>query len=277
MKVVVMMLVTGPNLCEKNPASQDFKTALTLSSPGPHAVLITLNLDDLQSEECDLLQQVQEQLGAQVLRYCIVVLLQNDPQKPDRNMERAGEIINACRGRFHIITDSEPKPAQTTALLDEILKLVWLNGETFHSTLIQRLETERLELLERLREIESILHKEEEKKENPFSSVIYDTLGGDVGIVAWIFIISMNAVVAGTEDRQIMLIVTRLGLAVVFMVTLRNVLSPNIAVPINLARATAFTAVVIQKKESILRRKKQSDEDAETFYNNFRTNPWNSY
>ncbi|XP_051978628.1 GTPase IMAP family member 6-like [Xyrauchen texanus] len=147
-----MMLVTGPNLCEKNPASRDFKTVLTLSSPGPHAVLITLDLEDLQSEECDLLQQVQELLGTQVLRYCIVLLLQNDPEKPDRNTERVGEIIDACRGRFHIITDSEPKPAQTTALLEEIHKLVWLNGETFYSTLneMQQLETERLELLERL-------------------------------------------------------------------------------------------------------------------------------
>ncbi|XP_051545953.1 uncharacterized protein LOC127436066 [Myxocyprinus asiaticus] len=262
----VMMLIAGPNLCEKNPVSQDFKTALTLASPGPHAVLITLSQEDLQSEQCDLLQQVQELLGVQILQYCIVLLLQNDPQKPDRNTERVGEIIDACRGRFHIITDSEPKPAQTTALLEEIHKLVWLNGETFYSTMTQQLETERLELLERLREIESILYKEEEKKETQFSSVIYYTLGGTVGIVAWIFIISMNAVVTGTEDRQIMLIFARLGLAVVFMVTLRNALSPNIAVPINLSRASAFTAVVIQKKESALRRKKQRDIDGEIFF-----------
>ncbi|XDV53532.1 hypothetical protein PO909_022008, partial [Leuciscus waleckii] len=61
-----MMLVTGPNLCEDDTARQSFTTALFLSSPGPHAVLMLLNLEDQESEECDVVKRVQELLGAEV-------------------------------------------------------------------------------------------------------------------------------------------------------------------------------------------------------------------
>ncbi len=109
-----MMLVTGPNLCEEDTARQTFTTALFLSSPGPHAVLMVLNLEDQQSQQCDIEKQAQELLGAEVLQYCIVLLLQNH-QEPFTGASRgiAGEMINACGGRFHIIRDSEPKPAQS--------------------------------------------------------------------------------------------------------------------------------------------------------------------
>ncbi|XP_051547763.1 uncharacterized protein LOC127437113 isoform X2 [Myxocyprinus asiaticus] len=246
----VMMLITGPNLCEKNPASQDFNTALSLSSPGPHAVLITLGLEDLQSEQCDLLQQVQELLGAQVLQYCIVLLLQKDPQKPDRNTERVGEIIDACRGRFHIVTNSEPKPAQTTALLEEIHKLVWLNRETFYSTLNEthELETERLELLKRLREIETRLEddaSQDVNEENLRSSVIYDNLEGVFGILQWIFLISTAALVIFTKvmDRDVKY-VAGFAAVLVLIVILTNTLSPDVAIPLNLALCSSLATLL---------------------------------
>ncbi len=157
-----MMLVTGPNLCEEDTARQTFTTALFLSSPGPHAVLMVLNLEDQQSQQCDIEKRAQELLGAEVLQYCIVLLLQNH-QEPFTGASRgiAGEMINACGGRFHIIRDSEPKPAQRAALIAEIDKLVQLNDHRFYSVLTQEAE-------------ETIQNVHEE---NPLLSTIYDTLG----------------------------------------------------------------------------------------------------
>ncbi|KAF4094746.1 GTPase IMAP family member 9-like [Onychostoma macrolepis] len=141
-----VMLVTGPNLCEEDTARQTFTTALFLSSPGPHAVLMVLNLEDQQSQQCDIEKRAQELLGAEVLQYCIVLLLQNH-QEPFTGASRgiAGEMINACGGRFHIIRDSEPKPAQRAALVEEVEKLVQLNEHRFYSVLTQQLRSERLE------------------------------------------------------------------------------------------------------------------------------------
>ncbi|XP_016086247.1 GTPase IMAP family member 6-like [Sinocyclocheilus grahami] len=153
-----MMLVTGPNLCEEDTARQTFTTALFLSSPGPHAVLMFLNLEDQQSQQCDIVKRAQELLGAEVLQYCIVLLLQNQQERfTGASRGIAGEMINACGRRFHVIRDSEAKPAQRAALVAEIDKLVWLNDHRFHSVLRQELETEKLELLQRLLEIDNKL------------------------------------------------------------------------------------------------------------------------
>ncbi|XP_048013896.1 GTPase IMAP family member 9-like [Megalobrama amblycephala] len=100
-----MMLVTGPNLCEEDTARQSFTTALFLSSPGPHAVLMVLNLEDEESEQCDVVKRAQELLGAEVLQYCIVLLHQERFTGASRGI--AGEMIDACGGRFHMIRDSE--------------------------------------------------------------------------------------------------------------------------------------------------------------------------
>lgn len=163
-----MMLVTGPNLCEEDTARQSFTTALFLSSPGPHAVLMVLNLEDEESEQCDVVKRAQELLGAEVLQYCIVLLHQERFTGASRGI--AGEMIDACGGRFHMIRDSEP--AQTAALVAEIDKLVWLNGAKRHSMLIekQQLQSERLDLLKKLQKIEKIL------KEKANHNVNYENL-----------------------------------------------------------------------------------------------------
>ncbi|XP_042608730.1 GTPase IMAP family member 6-like [Cyprinus carpio] len=83
-----MMLVTGPNLCEEDTERQTFTTALFLSSPGPYAVLMVLNLEDQQSQQCDIEKRAQELLGAEVLQYCIVLLLQKSPGTFDRSLQR---------------------------------------------------------------------------------------------------------------------------------------------------------------------------------------------
>ncbi|XP_051975553.1 uncharacterized protein LOC127638175 [Xyrauchen texanus] len=244
-----MMLVTAPNLCEKNPASRDFKTALTLSSPGPHAVLITLNLDDLQSEGCDLLQQVQEQLGAQVLRHCIVVLLgKNDPNSiPVPWRMRVGELINDCGGRFLVINDSDPRSAQRAALVEKIDKLVWITGAGFHFTptkSVQKLMSERLELLKRLQYIESILKQgmiNPDGNEDPMS-VIYRTLGTGAGILSWIL---LKAVIVYTEGRHTDLKwLARFVALVLVMVTLRHVLRPDFVYPLNLVLCSTLANVL---------------------------------
>ncbi|XP_048013888.1 uncharacterized protein LOC125246856 isoform X2 [Megalobrama amblycephala] len=224
-----MMLVTGPNLCEEDTARQSFTTALFLSSPGPHAVLMVLNLEDEESEQCDVVKRAQELLGAEVLQYCIVLLHQERFTGASRGI--AGEMIDACGGRFHMIRDS--KPDQTAALVAEIDKLVWLNGDGFYSVLRQELKTEEM--------------SEDVHEEIQLLSVIYDASGGAAGIVGWILFISLTAVVVYTEGRdKILILGAKFAALVLFMVFLRHVLSPDVAVPINLALMTSLASIFIK-------------------------------
>lgn len=153
-------------------------------------------------------------------------------------------MIDACGGRFLIIRDSEPKPAQRAALVAEIHKLVWLNDHRFYSVVTQGLETEKLELLQRLQEIENKLKEETTQnvnEENPVLPEIYDTLGGIVGIAGWIFFIVLNAVVIFTKGKhELCNVGAILCVVVIFMVTFRNNLSPDVAVPINMSLCSMF-------------------------------------
>ncbi|KAK9951880.1 hypothetical protein ABG768_017754 [Culter alburnus] len=221
-----MMLVTGPNLCEEDTARQSFTTALFFSSPGPHAVLMVLNLEDEESEQCDVVKRAQELLGAEVLQYCIVLLHQERFTGASRRI--AGEMIDACGGRFHMIRDS--KPAQTAALVEEIDKLVWLNGDGFYSVLRQELKTEGM--------------SEDVHEENQLLSVIYDTLGGAAGIIAWIFLISLTVLVIYTKGNyKILILGVKFAIIVLFMVYLRHVLSSDVAVPLNLALVSSLATI----------------------------------
>ncbi|XP_050955602.1 uncharacterized protein LOC127156665 isoform X1 [Labeo rohita] len=232
-----MMLVTGPNLCEEDTARQTFTTALSLSSPGPHAVLIVLNLEDQQSQQCDIVKRAQELLGEEVLKYCIVLLHQNHQKRLTGAFR---EMINACGGRFYIISDSEPKLAQTAALVAEIDKLVWLNGDGFYSVLTQKLETEAT--------------AQDLPEENPHLSVKYDILGGAVGIVGGIFLALFTTLVIYTEGKDKTLIFgTALTLLVLFMVYLRHFLSPDVAIPFNLALITSIVATLFTTDHKLIK------------------------
>ncbi len=216
------MLVTGPNLCEEDTARQSFTTALFLSSPGPHAILMVLNLEDEESEECDIVKRTQELLGAEVLQYCIVLLPQNDQQR------RSREMINACGGRFHIIRDSEPKPAQRSVLVTQINNLVWLNGHKSYSVLTQELKTE---------ETSQDVHEE-----NLLFSVIYITLKGTIVFVRWILLILLIAFIIKIVETKA---IFNCAAFVLSMVHLRHVLSPDVAIPLNLALITSIATTYI--------------------------------
>ncbi|KAF4094745.1 uncharacterized protein LOC131534532 [Onychostoma macrolepis] len=221
-----MMLVTGPNLCEEDTARQTFTTALFLSSPGPHAVLMVLNLEDQQSQQCDIEKRAQELLGAEVLQYCIVLLLQNQ-QEPFTGASRgiAGEVINACGGRFHMLRVSEPEAAQRAALIEEIDKLAWLNDHRFYSVLRQELETE---------ETSQDVHEQ-----NQMLSEKHDN---SAETARWILLILLNTAFIFTKiTHEHFHFAEILFVLVSFTVVIRNTLNPDVAVPLNLILSSTFT------------------------------------
>ncbi|XP_056307516.1 uncharacterized protein LOC130219225 [Danio aesculapii] len=224
-----LTLVTGPNLCEEDTARQNFTTALFLSSPGPHAVLMLLHLEDPQAEPpCDLLQQAQELLGEEVLQYCIVLLQPNQQERlTGASRGIAGDMINACGGRFHIIPDAQTKPA---ALLEEIDKLVQLNDHRFLSVLTDSKPSQyangKIDLL----------------------SVIYDSLGGAVGTGGLVFCISLTAFVVHTEAKIPMLNdAAKVCGFVLFMFYLRHFLRPDVAIVLNLALLASLANMPFEK------------------------------
>ncbi|XP_056308100.1 uncharacterized protein LOC130219669 [Danio aesculapii] len=242
-----LTLVTGPNLCEEDTARQNFTTALFLSSPGPHAVLMLLHLEDPQAEPpCDLLQQAQELLGAEVLQYCIVLLQQNQQERlTGASRGIAGDMINACGGRFHIIPDAQTKPA---ALLEEIDKLVWLNDRRFYSAFNKThlLQLEKQELLKRLQEIDAKLGENQ----------VFCATSNTLGVVGWCLIVSLIAIALVTQwNIKILAFEAALAGLVVLMASLRNALNPHVACALNLALCSTYAAASIKYLPPMLKLK----------------------
>ncbi|XP_073798682.1 uncharacterized protein isoform X2 [Danio rerio] len=228
-----LTLVTGPNLCEEDTARQSFTTALFLSSPGPHAVLMLLHLEDPQAEPpCDLLQHAQELLGAEVLQYCIVLLQQNQQERlTGASRGIAGDMINACGGRFHIIPDAQSKPA---ALLEEIDELVQLNDGRFLSVSTDLKPSQYANV------------------QNDLLSVIYEALGGAVGIGGLVFCISLTAFAVHTEAKIPMLNdAAKVCGLVLFMFYLRHFLPPGVAIWLNLSLLASLVNVYTNKRSLV--------------------------
>ncbi len=122
-------------------------------------------------------------------------------------------MINACGGRFHIIRDSEPKPAQRAALIAEIDKLVWFNDHRFYSVLTQELETE---------EISQDVHEQ-----NQMLSEKHDN---SAETARWILLILLNAAFIFTKiTHEHFHFAEILFVLVSFTITIRNILNPDVA------------------------------------------------
>ncbi|XP_073724383.1 uncharacterized protein [Misgurnus anguillicaudatus] len=228
-----MMVVSGPNPCFKN-TEESFKTALFLSSPGPHAVLMALDPEDPESEQCDLLKHLHESLGSEVVQYCIVLLLQQQhhPEKAE-DIGKAREMINTCGGRFHRITDPRP------ALIAEINKLLWLNERTFYS----------LELFKTLQDTEQTHIDEDAAEEVHLFTVICQTLGVTTAVVGLSLVLLMN-IVGGILFGNLLRLLSGFVVSIAIEITLRNKLSPEVSIPLNLVLISSITVFIMIGKKT---------------------------
>ncbi|XP_065133448.1 uncharacterized protein [Paramisgurnus dabryanus] len=230
-----MIVVSGPNPCFKN-TEESFKTALFLSSPGPHAVLMALDPEDPESEQCDVLKHLHESLGSEVLQYCIVLLLQQQhhPEKAeDITVGKAREMINTCGGRFHRITDPRP------ALIAEINKLLWLNERTFYS----------LEIFKTLQDTEQTHIDEDAVEEDRLFTVICQTLGVTTAVVGLSLLLFLN-IVGGILFGNLLRLLSGFVVLTAIEVTLRNNLTPEVSIPLNLVLSSSITVTVMIGRKS---------------------------
>lgn len=215
-----MMLIFGPNPCERNTETQDFKTALFFSSPGPHAVLLTLK--DEECEECDVVKHVQEPLGSEVLQYCILLLSQENTDSITFT-RRAEETIHACRGRVLKITRA--KPLQTKALMTHIQKLITLNGASFYSppkTL-----------------------QDPEKRREDMNLTLEDT-----AVIVFCSLVFLSLTVLVIYTQELLKYFTWMS-GFVLLVSLRRFLSPDVAIPLNMALFSSTVSALAINNEPI--------------------------
>ncbi|KAM9477602.1 GTPase IMAP family member 9-like isoform 2-T2 [Clarias gariepinus] len=142
------------------------KLCIPLSAPGPHVFLVVIQIGRFTEEEVQTVKIFQTIFGEKSSRYTMALFTHGDKLKKKnihqfiRNNTKLLNFIRKCSGGYHVFNNEDPNPKQVIELLDQIDKIVTVNGgEPYTTEMLQ--EAERLVEAEKQR----ILKENEAKRQ----------------------------------------------------------------------------------------------------------------
>ncbi|XP_067218323.1 GTPase IMAP family member 8-like [Chanodichthys erythropterus] len=108
--------------------------SLDLSDPGPYVFLLIINLENFIEEQRNVVEQIQENFGAQAMRFTMVLFIRREKISKRKwiqitESEKYKELLNYFEGRYHVINSkNECDPYQITMLLKRIDEMMKNNG-----------------------------------------------------------------------------------------------------------------------------------------------------
>ncbi|CAL9687111.1 unnamed protein product [Knipowitschia caucasica] len=184
-------VIDTPGLFDTNFPQEEvlkrIKMCISLSSPGPHAFLICLQLGRFTKEEKETVQMIQTTFGEEAANYTMVLFTHGD-QLQRQNIESyiaenadLRELIQSCHNRYHVFNNEIKDEKQTYKLFDIIEEMIGSNGGGFYTNemfkraeeaiekekhrLLMELEEQRRQELEKLRskygKDQNVYYKEE--------------------------------------------------------------------------------------------------------------------
>ncbi|XP_037638114.1 GTPase IMAP family member 9-like isoform X1 [Sebastes umbrosus] len=127
------------------------KMCIDMSSPGPHAFLVIVQLGRFTEEERQTVKMIQETFGGDADKYTMVLFTYGDKLKKQTIEEFISkskdlpDIIEKCHGRYHVFNNEVDDPSQVSQLLEKIDAMVEDNGGTYYTTeMYKRAEEETL-------------------------------------------------------------------------------------------------------------------------------------
>ncbi|KAK9978685.1 hypothetical protein ABG768_020428 [Culter alburnus] len=120
-----------------------------LSSPGPHAFLVVINLSITFTEhEQQITEQIKTLFGQEVLKYSIILFTHGDQLEGESVEElieensRLRDLVYQCGYRFHVFNNKDQNNReQVNDLLQEIDSMIECNYEEQIFVLLQRINT----------------------------------------------------------------------------------------------------------------------------------------
>lgn len=172
-----LAVIDTPGLFDTNFTQEEvlkrIKMCISLSSPGPHAFLICLQLGRFTKEEKDTVQMIQTTFGADAADYSMILFTHGDQLKRQSIESYIAEsadlleLVRRCHNRYHIFNNEIKDEKQVYQLLDKIEKMIQVNGGGFYTNemfqkaeaaiekekerLWKELDEQRLKELEKLR------------------------------------------------------------------------------------------------------------------------------
>ncbi|XP_062286015.1 GTPase IMAP family member 8-like, partial [Scomber scombrus] len=177
-------VIDTPPLFDTTLSNEDawkmIRECMALSSPGPHAFLVVLQLGRFTEEEKETVRLIQETFGEDASKYVMVLLTHGDRLKKQTieeflsKSEDLSDIIQKCYGRYHVFNNDAEDPSQVHQLLDKVEKMIQDNGGSHYTTEMfqkaeEAFERERQRILkereaERNKELEDLKTKHNRDK-----------------------------------------------------------------------------------------------------------------
>ncbi|XP_062286013.1 GTPase IMAP family member 7-like, partial [Scomber scombrus] len=165
-------IIDTPGLFDTKLTNEDawkmIRECMALSSPGPHAFLVVLQLGRFTEEEKETVRLIQQTFGDDASKYTMILFTHGDRLKKQTieeflsKSEDLSDIIQKCYGRYHIFNNDADDPSQVSQLLDKVEKMIQDNGGSHYTTEMFQKTEESIE-----KEKERILkeHEPERNKE----------------------------------------------------------------------------------------------------------------
>ncbi|KAF4090657.1 hypothetical protein AMELA_G00054590 [Ameiurus melas] len=151
------------------------KLCVPFSTPGPHVFLVVIKIDRFTEEEQKTVEIFQAIFGEKSSSYTMALFTHGDQLKGGnihqfvRNNTKLLNFIKKCKGGYHVFDNEDQNPEQVIQLLDQIDKMVTVNGGEYYTTEMlqeaeREIEAEKQRILkeneaQRLKDIEELRAK----------------------------------------------------------------------------------------------------------------------
>ncbi|XP_044534905.1 uncharacterized protein LOC123249872 [Gracilinanus agilis] len=142
-------VVDTPGIFETNTPEQENLTEIarfmTLSSPGPHALLLVLQVGRFTDEEKAAIERVFKILGDEAVKFLVIIFTGKDNLGEESIGDFVGtirdsyfkELLKKCEYRYCAVNNKAneaQKVTQVSELMAMIMDMVQYNGNTYHTT-----------------------------------------------------------------------------------------------------------------------------------------------
>uniref|UniRef100_A0A671MMP8 AIG1-type G domain-containing protein n=1 Tax=Sinocyclocheilus anshuiensis TaxID=1608454 RepID=A0A671MMP8_9TELE len=131
---------------------KELRRSMCLSSPGPHAILITFDLEKISPNNMKTPKLVKDQFGENVLNYTMILLvydghlrgraLNDEFMRSDWHLR---ELVEQCNCRYHVFSKNWRNRSGSRELLHKIERMRTVGGHHYINRSYKRAESVRNE------------------------------------------------------------------------------------------------------------------------------------
>ncbi|RXM90993.1 GTPase IMAP family member 5 [Acipenser ruthenus] len=154
-------VVDTPDLLDSERSQPDIqrhvKDCASLSAPGPHAFLLTIQTGRFTEEEKRAMETIQEIFGEGATRHTIVLFTRGDDLEDEtieefvQKNQHLCRLVNKCGGRYHLFNNRKTSDCtQVTELLEKIESMLKENGGSWYKINPKREDKSRWPLIKNI-------------------------------------------------------------------------------------------------------------------------------